>query len=52
MKFRIHSEIDGVEDSEDSIVLEGDTIEEVRTKADIETGKRGWVNCWSEEIEV
>ena len=46
MKFRIH---DG--NSEDSLVIEGETIEELREKAEKETSKRGWKDCWSEEIK-
>ena len=45
MKFRIH---DGL--SEDSIVIEGDTIEELQEIANRETVKRGWKDCWSEEL--
>ena len=48
MKFRIHGcYCDG---TEDSIVISGDTIEEVQEKAKIETEKRNWQDCWSEEI--
>jgi len=46
MTFRIH---DG--NSEDSLVITADTIEEVRKSADRETGKRGWKDCWSEEVK-
>ncbi len=46
MKFRIHNE-----DSTDSLVIEGDTIEECQKKAKYETEKRGWKNPWSEELK-
>lgn len=46
MIYRIH---DG--NSDDSLVIEGKTIEEIREKAKKETEKRGWKDCWSEELE-
>ncbi|KKN00949.1 hypothetical protein LCGC14_1132790 [marine sediment metagenome] len=46
MKFRIHNG-----EYEDSLVIEGDTIKAVRDKANRETEKRGWKDCWSEEIK-
>ena len=45
MKFRIHNG-----EYEDSLVVSGDTIEDVRKAADKETEKRGWKDCWSEEL--
>lgn len=38
---------------EDSVVITGATIEEIREKAFAECERRGWEqeNCWSEEIE-
>ena len=38
---------------EDSIVIEGETIEEIKKMADIEVKRRGWErkNCWSEEVK-
>ena len=48
MKFRIHN---GGE-YEDSLVIEGETIEEIRVIAEKETNKRGWKDCWSEEIKA
>ena len=45
LRFKIH---DGVTD--DSIVLEAETIEELRAAAKYETERRGWKNCWSEEM--
>lgn len=50
MKFRIHYDKAGCEDA---IVIEGDTVEEVREIAKNETEKRRWNKrfCWSEEIK-
>ena len=47
MKFRIHY------DDIDSIDIEEETIEEVRTIAHKEAEKRGWdeSKCWSEKIK-
>ena len=38
---------------EDSIIIEGDNIEEIKVKANIEEKRRGWDTkyCWSEEVE-
>jgi len=51
MKFLIHWTI---EDYEDYIIVEGDTIEEIRQFAKVETDRRGLDetknNLWSEEI--
>lgn len=49
MKFRINYS----GDYEDSIIVTGETIEEIREKAFYEGDKRGWEkeNCWSEEIK-
>lgn len=48
MKFRIN--YNG--QYEDSFVVYGTTIEEIRKKAYEECTKRGWntENCWSEEL--
>ena len=46
MKFRIHN---GTYD--DDLVIEGETIEEIQEIAKRETDKRGWRDCWSEEIK-
>ena len=46
MKFIIHN---GDGEYEDSLVIEGDSIEEIRAIAERETEKRGWKDCWSEE---
>lgn len=46
MKFRIHNG-----EYEDDIVIEGGTIEEIKELAKRETEKRGWKDCWSEEIK-
>lgn len=49
MIFRVHGEYsDG---TPDNIIVEGETIDEVREKANVETGKRGWTNLWSEQLE-
>ena len=52
MKFRIHYTIKGADGSpvEDSIVIEGDTVEEIRNKADAALSHRGGVDPWSEEL--
>lgn len=49
MKFIIH--YNGK--YEDSIVIIGDDIEEIREKAKSETSSRGWdeKHCWSEKIQ-
>ena len=46
MKYRIH---DG--NSEDSLVIEGETFEEMQIQAQAEADKRGWKSPWSEKIE-
>jgi hypothetical protein len=45
MTFEIHC-------GDDSIIIEGETIEEIREKAAVETSKRGWkeADCWSQPI--
>jgi len=49
MKFRIHFEWpDG---TEDSLVLSGETIDEIREKARVEIEERSGKNTWSEEIK-
>ena len=53
MKFRIHFTTPGLGDGdpgEDSIVIEGDSIEELRKQAAVEVAKRSGTNPWSEEI--
>jgi len=47
MRFRIHFEVNGFEDS---IVLTGDTVDEIRAKAEAELARRRAINPWSEEI--
>ena len=48
MTFKIHFDLpDG---TEDSIVLSGETAEEIRDKAVAELWKRGGKNPWSEEV--
>ena len=52
MKFKIHYEIG---EHHDSIIIQGDTMEEVRQEADEQLKSRGLTvennNVWSEEIE-
>lgn len=54
MKFRIHygwlNEATNCYEREDSIVIEGDTIEEVREIAADEIRKRGATGIYSEEL--
>lgn len=48
MRYRIHGTAsDG---SEDSIIIDGDDLEELQKQAVEETTKRGWVDLWSEEL--
>jgi len=48
MRFRIHYTLsDG---SEDSIVLEGNSIAEIRKQADEELARRNAIDPWSEEL--
>lgn len=49
MKFRIHGTWPN--GSEDSIIVEGDDIDEIREKAKRETDDRNWSNLWSENLE-
>jgi len=48
MKFKIHNS-----KYNDYIVVEGETIEEIKEIAKHETGVRGWEDkdCWSEEVK-
>ena len=48
MTFKIHYTL--ADGTEDSIVLSGDTVEEIREQADKEVGARGGVDPWSEEL--
>jgi len=49
MKFKIH--YDGA--YEDELIVEGETIEEIKENAFAETDRRGWKreDCWSERID-
>ena len=48
MQFRVYGEdSDG---NEDSVVVSGDSLEECIDNAHHEESKRGWTNCWSEQI--
>jgi hypothetical protein len=48
MKVRIHHE-----PSEDSIIVYGDTMDDLLDNVDIELQKRGWDgdDCWSEHLD-
>ena len=48
MKFRIHYTLQG--DIEDSFILDGDSIEEMREMAESELTRRGGVDPWSEDL--
>lgn len=50
MKIRINYCPENIEEN-DSIIIEGKTIEEIRNKAKQEGKKRGWrpKDCWSEK---
>ncbi len=39
-------------DFEDSLVISGETVEDIRTRVQFEMKKRGWKeeDCWSEKI--
>ena len=48
MKFKINYTLpDG---TEDSLVISGDTTDEIREKADAELERRGGKDPWSEEL--
>jgi hypothetical protein len=47
MRFRIHFTVGN---TNDSIVVAGDSIEEIREQAASEIEKRGGSNPWSEEL--
>lgn len=49
MTFKIH--YNG--DYEDSIIIDGETIEEIKEKAFYESNRRCWAkeDCWSEQID-
>lgn len=49
MKFRIHYEVNG---HEDSVIVTGDTLEEIRDVANREIAGRGATNAWSEELPI
>lgn len=49
MKFQIHGTLpDG---SEDSFVVQGDTIEEVRQQAQLKASAMQMTDCWSVDLE-
>ena len=49
MKFVIHWSKGGFEDS---LMVSGETIDEMRTQVQLEMEKRGWKeeDCWSERV--
>ena len=49
MTFRIHFTL--ADGSEDSILISGDTVEEIREKAEAAVLARGGRDPWSEEVE-
>lgn len=49
MKFKITG-VDA-QGNEDSVIIEADTIDEVRKKAVSERCKRNWVDAWTEELQ-
>lgn len=55
MKVKIHYTINNYDEYNDSFIVEGETIEEVRQEAQRETSKRGLDeernNLWSELCE-
>ncbi|MDD3039709.1 hypothetical protein [Bacteroides sp.] len=50
MKFRIHYKVWGCEDS---VIIEGDNIDEIKEKAYAFTDERGAdrKDCWSQKLE-
>jgi len=48
MKFKINYTVNN---ESDSVIIEGDSIEECQKKARKEIERRGAVNQWSEEIK-
>ena len=47
MRYRIHF---SVGDTLDHVDVEGDTVEQIREKADAEIAKRGGIHPWSQEL--
>lgn len=57
MKFRIigsSSFIHGTypDETNDFVDIVGDTIEEIRRKAEEEVSRRGWANTWSDQLHT
>lgn len=48
MRFRINFQVNGVNDN---IVIEGDSIEDIRAEAERELKKRNGKDPWSERID-
>lgn len=53
MKYRINYEIldENGDYHPDSVILDGDSVDEIREKADLHLANRGGKNPWSEEIK-
>lgn len=49
MKFRIHGTYEN--GTEDSVIVEGDSINDIKILAQDEVANRGWSNTWSEEVK-
>jgi hypothetical protein len=47
LRFRISYHVKG---EQDSFILEGETVEEIRSQAEQELERRGGENPWSEEL--
>lgn len=47
MRFKIHFTVNGVEDD---VIVYGDTLEEIRDRANREVESRGGTDPWSEEL--
>jgi hypothetical protein len=52
MRIRLHFIHKGYEDFEDSLIIEGDDVEDLRNQAEKEARRRNVCpeNCWSEEV--
>ena len=46
--FRIHGLIKGYDP--DSLIIECETLDDIKIQAKSEATKRGWTNCWSEKL--
>ncbi len=50
MKFEVHYTLPS--GNEESVIIEGDSVEEIRTKANVEVEKRNGVDPWSVNLEA